>query len=765
MKANKRQKKLIYDLVEKKNWLIGAVNYDEDLHFSTYYLRASYPENTHGLYPGYSTIIGLYEEFTEKYYLLEDECETNSQTIINYALKNPNWLSKILDIIIEKVDLLKSIFYSGMDEKLLGQVSNGHLLNLYKIHDIRHRELYVYARLPEALDRGNIYFTSFLKDYLANFGLSKLELQETFNILTEPTSLSLLSQELIEFTTIVKQVNSFQLKSSLISNPKRARLHLPADLVNQLKGHLIKWKYLLYHGYGNRRLADLNEYVERLISYLNDPQLVEQVLAIHDRFDMNQSKKAAMFKSLKIETPYKQLFEAYPMIGIVKLYRRYGQLRNFYYLDMLICEIAQRLSIDEYTIRYMLPEEIMYCLEHKTKVGEHITERKSGCLFLYHNSKEEIFNLRELPNIKKIIEQKTREKQNKKVLKGVVACKGNVVGTCKIIIRPDERSLDFKRGNILVSESTDPDLIKYLKIAGGVLTEQGGVTSHAAIICRELGIPTIIGIKGLLDSLNDGDVIELDASSGMIKIEPKEIHLPFDFLNFSDNNPKSDEIGFKAFNLIKLKNIGYLVPDFLLFPYAGIRQVTKALEEQIYLYIKTQLGLENNDLIAIRSSSIYEDGQSTSLAGEYKTLLNIEPNKIYMALKKFVQLNSTGISKKKYKGALIIQKMIKPDFSGVCLTSESRIFNKDYMIIELSKGYNQKITSGKILPYRIVIDKLTGDIITHESKIDGDLEYDVVSSFIAKQFLKVREHFGQELDIEWAYQAGKLYFLQVRPIC
>src|SRR5205085_1679657 len=94
----------------------------------------------------------------------------------------------------------------------------------------------------------------------------------------------------------------------------------------------------------------------------------------------------------------------------------------------------------------------------------------------------------------RLVRARAGKAQNGAVLKGVVACRGTVVGPCKVVIRADDHREDFPDGAVIVSESTDPDLVELLKRAGGVLTEQGGVTSHAAIICRELNVPTVIGI-------------------------------------------------------------------------------------------------------------------------------------------------------------------------------------------------------------------------------------------------------------------------------
>jgi pyruvate,water dikinase len=57
-----------------------------------------------------------------------------------------------------------------------------------------------------------------------------------------------------------------------------------------------------------------------------------------------------------------------------------------------------------------------------------------------------------------------------------------------------------------------------MRKALAVVTQEGGITSHAAIVSRELGIPAVVGVQGILDKLKDGDRVEVNANSGIVKI-------------------------------------------------------------------------------------------------------------------------------------------------------------------------------------------------------------------------------------------------------
>ncbi len=102
-------------------------------------------------------------------------------------------------------------------------------------------------------------------------------------------------------------------------------------------------------------------------------------------------------------------------------------------------------------------------------------------------------------------------------LKGTVAVQGGIVrGKCRVIYALEEAS-KFQNGEVMVTPMTVPDFIPAMKKAAAVVTDEGGVTCHAAIVCRELNIPCIIGTKHATKMFKDGDEIEVDTNTGIVK--------------------------------------------------------------------------------------------------------------------------------------------------------------------------------------------------------------------------------------------------------
>lgn len=99
--------------------------------------------------------------------------------------------------------------------------------------------------------------------------------------------------------------------------------------------------------------------------------------------------------------------------------------------------------------------------------------------------------------------------------RGTGCCPGLVRGRVRVV--SDPRAITLEPGEILVAARTDPGWIVLFPVAAGLLVERGSLLSHAAIVARELGLPTVVGLDGVTNWLADGDLVELDGASGVVR--------------------------------------------------------------------------------------------------------------------------------------------------------------------------------------------------------------------------------------------------------
>ncbi|MBU2545495.1 hypothetical protein KKC65_03555 [Patescibacteria group bacterium] len=170
------------------------------------------------------------------------------------------------------------------------------------------------------------------------------------------------------------------------------------------------------------------------------------------------------------------------------------------------------LSYDEVLL---LGHKEIIRLNNDGVLPENFKERENGFGVLLENKKMRIVIGQEL---KKMLQECQDKIDMVSEFKGMVACKGGTIKGMVKIIEESKYISKIKKGDILVANETTPDYIIGMKTARAIITNQGGITSHAAITSRELNIPCIIGTKIATKVLKDGDLVEVDADKGIVKI-------------------------------------------------------------------------------------------------------------------------------------------------------------------------------------------------------------------------------------------------------
>jgi len=181
-------------------------------------------------------------------------------------------------------------------------------------------------------------------------------------------------------------------------------------------------------------------------------------------------------------------------------------------IDIVLKRIAKSKNLSEELIKYATPTEIINDNLNKTILNK----RKEISIQMVKNNKYLVFQNKEAIEIDNLIIS-LEEKFSSKEIKGSPAYEGRIEGTARVILY--RKDLDkIKNGEILVTPMTEAFYTPYLKKVKGIITNEGGITCHAAIISRELKIPCIIGTRNATKILKTGDLVKIDADEGIVKI-------------------------------------------------------------------------------------------------------------------------------------------------------------------------------------------------------------------------------------------------------
>ncbi|TAL58293.1 MAG: phosphoenolpyruvate synthase, partial [Legionella sp.] len=166
--------------------------------------------------------------------------------------------------------------------------------------------------------------------------------------------------------------------------------------------------------------------------------------------------------------------------------------------------------------------EIKTLAEWGVKIEEHYTARNkkwtpmdtewakdglTGELFIVQARPETIHAERDFSKIREYV----LKEQGKLIVKGASVGSKIAVGQARVILSAKNIG-QFKKGEVLVTDMTDPDWEPIMKIASAIVTDKGGRTSHAAIVSRELGIPAIVGSESATRKIKTGQMITVDTS-------------------------------------------------------------------------------------------------------------------------------------------------------------------------------------------------------------------------------------------------------------
>ncbi len=251
-------------------------------------------------------------------------------------------------------------------------------------------------------------------------------------------------------------------------------------------------------------------------------QEVIKALRSRKKKENDEITKKEIIAQCKFKQEELNIFKVLSSLSYTKDIRNLTDDYVHYCLDNFYLAIGKRYGLTKMGVRFLWPEELESLIKNERRYTKNYIKKKRDCCAATTCKVQGYKNYyigKEAVNFKKRFIKKfqAENKTESAVIKGTIAATGKVKGRVKIVGSFSEIN-KVKKGDILVTSMTSPKFMPAITKAGAIVTDEGGLTCHAAIIAREIGKPSIIGTKIATKILKDNDIIEVDADKGIVNI-------------------------------------------------------------------------------------------------------------------------------------------------------------------------------------------------------------------------------------------------------
>lgn len=419
----------------------------------------------------------------EQVFLTEDEFEEISNIMLEKIKNEPNYLKKYIedyekdnDNFLKVAEDIKNKFNPGMSNEELSSL----LSQFLKASDPTFHWLWSMEFLNPAIDK---FIKIKVKEWQPSWDNEKID----------------------EFLTSI----SYTSKKLPFQIEKEESLNIDLENPEVLKKMHEKYAWFNMYFWDGRPFM-FEEYKTRLIKIAKDEITKRDVEDFEEK-----SKEAEKLIQSTEDKNLKELLRIVQDLIFLKTERIDVYTIAWYKVLDLIDKIAKRLNISYDQLLRFTSEEILSFLKGEPIPEDFEKRKKFVCLIV--NDKFILAYGRIYDQIKEILK---KDFSQVKEIKGTTGYKGIVKGIARVLM--DERELQkLQKDDILICNLTNPNYNPAFEIISGVVTDEGGILCHSAIMAREFKLPCVIGTKIATQVFKDGDLIEVDANHGIVKILKK----------------------------------------------------------------------------------------------------------------------------------------------------------------------------------------------------------------------------------------------------
>lgn len=279
----------------------------------------------------------------------------------------------------------------------------------------------------------------------------------------------------------------------------------------KIKKHTIKYQHIPMFDFDHEPYSEKHFFDECL--KIKSPKL--ELKQLSELFSDRKKNFNKILKVLKPDEKFTKLLKFLKENVYLRDHRDTIRQKLNLQLSSFYKEIGKRLGLSINEVATLTNEEIISNLSKNSKFShQEINKRKLSYLLIQKGNEYKIYSGQNAL-IKANKELKFEKIKKVKILKGIIGSLGKAKGRVKIVYTNKDLN-KVKKGDVIVTTMTRQDFIFAIRKASALVTDEGSITAHAAIIARELKIPCIVATKIATKVFKDGDLVEVNANKGMI---------------------------------------------------------------------------------------------------------------------------------------------------------------------------------------------------------------------------------------------------------
>lgn len=444
----------------------------------------------------------FFKRNTSYFFLDKESYDRVAVALFRKIIKNP----EILKVLVAKNRILgeKLVIFCKKASKLTEKdISNARLSKLFFEFEKIYRDLYATYALVLIVEKN---ISDKLLEMIGNKIIDKKEDSfYIFNALTiEPRAMYNMKEkeDLIKLALYIKKNKAW--RGGIPTNEATSLL---------IKKH-VKNYFWLTRDYEDKVMEEKD--VIANLNKLFNGNILKEYSDLKKAFNQSEKIKKKYFNNKNFSAWEKKLFLAMGNISYLKELRKRYVSEALYYFDSVLMEAGKRMGIDLKRMRLIKIEEIKNSLVNGKKYTSEANERLELSLWYFDGSKTNVWgNSKKIDNLFRNFHQ---EDLDVKSLEGIPVSPGIARGPAKIVIDLEDCK-KVEKGDIIISVQVVPSFFTAISRSAGLVCDGGhGITSHPAILSREAGIPCVIRTKFATKIIKDGDIVEVDAKKGIVKI-------------------------------------------------------------------------------------------------------------------------------------------------------------------------------------------------------------------------------------------------------